>query len=84
MYFTDTIFRCLCAVCSYQKLAQDVKPGSQILCADGSIVLVGGGKHVQSLGMKSTQRGNCSLGLGSGLGTKANSGLVHRTGCSEK
>lgn len=27
-------------VCSYKKLAQDVKPGSQILCADGSIVLV--------------------------------------------
>lgn len=26
---------------SYKKLAQDVKPGSQILCADGSIVLVG-------------------------------------------
>lgn len=27
-------------VCSYKKLAHDVKPGSQILCADGSIVLV--------------------------------------------
>ena len=25
--------------CSYKKLAVDVKPGSQILCADGSIVL---------------------------------------------
>ncbi|PNH01205.1 Pyruvate kinase, cytosolic isozyme [Tetrabaena socialis] len=25
---------------SYKKLAEDVKPGSQILCADGSIVLV--------------------------------------------
>jgi pyruvate kinase len=25
--------------CSYQKLAHDVKPGSSILCADGSIVL---------------------------------------------
>lgn len=24
---------------SYKKLAEDVKPGSQILCADGSIVL---------------------------------------------
>lgn len=24
---------------SYKKLAQDVKPGSSILCADGSIVL---------------------------------------------
>ena len=28
-----------CAACSYKKLAQDVHPGSQILCADGSIVL---------------------------------------------
>ena len=26
-------------VCSYKKLAEDVSPGSQILCADGSIVL---------------------------------------------
>lgn len=26
-------------VSSYKKLAVDVKPGSQILCADGSIVL---------------------------------------------
>lgn len=25
--------------CSYKKLAEDVKKGSQILCADGSIVL---------------------------------------------
>jgi pyruvate kinase len=25
--------------CSYKKLAQDVAPGSSILCADGSIVL---------------------------------------------
>lgn len=25
--------------CSYKKLAHDVKPGSSILCADGSIVL---------------------------------------------
>lgn len=25
--------------CSYKKLPVDVKPGSQILCADGSIVL---------------------------------------------
>ena len=25
--------------CSYKKLPEDVKPGSQILCADGSIVL---------------------------------------------
>jgi hypothetical protein len=29
----------VCAFCSYPKLAQDVKPGSSILCADGSIVL---------------------------------------------
>ncbi len=29
----------LCSVCSYKKLAIDLKPGSQILCADGSIVM---------------------------------------------
>jgi pyruvate kinase len=29
----------LCLPHSYQKLAHDVKPGSSILCADGSIVL---------------------------------------------
>jgi pyruvate kinase len=28
-----------CVLCSYKKLAQDLKPGSAILCADGSIVL---------------------------------------------
>ena len=27
------------SVCSYKKLPVDVQPGSQILCADGSIVL---------------------------------------------
>ena len=26
-------------VCSYKKLPEDMKPGSQILCADGSIVM---------------------------------------------
>ena len=25
--------------CSYERLAQDVRPGTQILCADGSLVL---------------------------------------------
>lgn len=30
---------CLPACCSYKKLAEDVKPGMQVLCADGSIVL---------------------------------------------
>ena len=25
--------------CSYAKIAEDLKPGSQILCADGSLVL---------------------------------------------
>jgi pyruvate kinase len=29
----------LLLVCSYKKLAKDLKPGSSILCADGSIVL---------------------------------------------
>ncbi len=29
----------LVRVCSYKKLAVDLKPGSQILCADGSIVM---------------------------------------------
>lgn len=29
----------MCGRCSYKKLAIDVKVGSQILCADGSIVL---------------------------------------------
>lgn len=29
---------CVCE-CSYKNLARDVKPGSAILCADGSIVL---------------------------------------------
>lgn len=29
----------MCPHYSYKKLAEDVKPGSQILCADGSIVL---------------------------------------------
>ena len=29
----------MCLHFSYKKLAEDVKPGSQILCADGSIVL---------------------------------------------
>ena len=35
---------------SYKKLAQDVKKGSQILCADGSIVLVGGPRGKGTLG----------------------------------
>ena len=26
-------------MCSYKKLPEDMKPGSQILCADGSIVM---------------------------------------------
>lgn len=26
--------------CSYAKIAEDLKPGNQILCADGSLVLV--------------------------------------------
>ena len=34
----DLMCRLVCA-CSYPKLAEDVKEGSQILCADGSIVL---------------------------------------------
>ena len=29
----------LCCPCSYKRLPKDVQPGSQILCADGSIVL---------------------------------------------
>jgi pyruvate kinase len=29
----------LVVCCSYKKLAEDVKPGMQVLCADGSIVL---------------------------------------------
>lgn len=44
----STLFACaapdswvqLCLCNSYKKLAQDVRPGAQILCADGSIVLV--------------------------------------------
>ena len=28
-----------CLLCSYKKLPVDMKPGSQILCADGSIVM---------------------------------------------
>ena len=33
--FNKPLFLC----CSYKKLAEDVKPGMQVLCADGSIVL---------------------------------------------
>lgn len=38
MYGNDTTHTVL-VMCSYKKLPVDVQPGSQILCADGSIVL---------------------------------------------
>jgi hypothetical protein len=34
--------------CSYQKLPNDVKPGSQILCSDGTIVMVSGRMHLRA------------------------------------
>ncbi len=45
---------------SYKKLAHDVKKGSQILCADGSIVLVRGREALEKT-ESAVMVGDCTL-----------------------
>jgi Pyruvate kinase, barrel domain len=50
--------------CSYKKLAEDVKVGSQILCADGSIVLEVLETDPKAGTVRCMCRNNASLGCG--------------------
>ena len=49
---------------SYKKLAEDVKPGSQILCADGSIVLEVLSTNVKAGTVHCKCLNNATLGYG--------------------
>ena len=58
--------------CSYKKLPEDVKPGSQILCADGSIVLEVLSTNPKAGTVRAKCLNNATLGCGADCMVKSN------------